>query len=154
MTGTQRRRLFLTAGLALCLSSLLLGGCSFLPTEDEILQPPLMKPQTIEYRTERVVRGDLIQELNLSGTFIATSRKSLSFEAQGGRLKSIRVSAGQEVAAGELIAELDSQSLASQVRFQEIEVEKSRLTLSQLKSTGSDSFSIRRAELDLEQQRC
>jgi len=53
-----------------------------------------------------------------------------------------------------LIAELDSQSLASQVRFQEIEVEKSRLTLSQLKSTGSDSFSIRRAELDLEQQRC
>jgi multidrug efflux pump subunit AcrA (membrane-fusion protein) len=153
MKGTHRRRLFLAVGFALGLSTLCLGGCSFLPTEDEILQPPLMKPQTIEYRTEEVVRGDLFQELNLSGAFSSTSQKSLSFEAQGGRLKTIRVTAGQEVATGELIAELDSQSLASQVRIQEIEVEKSRLTLSQLKSTGSDSFSIRRAELDLEQQR-
>ncbi len=127
-------------------------GCSLLPVEEEELAPPLMQPAKIEYKTEPAQRGDLVQQLRLSGTLVPEAQESLSFEEQGGRLKEKHVRMGQSVKAGDLLAELDTGDLDFQIAMQEIEVEKTRLNLNQVRSANADYNVVRRAQLDLQQQ--
>lgn len=136
--------LFLTAGM--------ISSCGFLPEEEEILAPPLMEPARIEYRTRPVERGTLIQQVRMSGSFNPEVQQALSFEKQGGRIKEVHVRAGNMVEAGDLLIELDSGPLEMQITLQEIEVEKVKLTISQLRANQAESYSVRRAELDLRQQ--
>lgn len=148
-----RQHPFLSISLAclVAVSSLLFSGCNLLPAEEDELAPPLVKPASIEYKTDAVERGTLIQQLRMSGTFMAESQRSLSFEKQGGRLKAIHVKSGQDVKAGDLIAELDAESLEYDISIQEIELQKSQLALDQQKANGADQYSIKRAQLDLKQ---
>lgn len=131
---------------------ILATGCNILPEEEEELAPPLMQPAKIEYKTEPAARGTLIQQLRLSGSFAPETQESLSFEEQGGRLKIKHVRLGQAVKAGDLIAELDSGSINYQIELQEIEIEKNKLTISQLREGNAGYYAIRRAQLDLQQQ--
>jgi RND family efflux transporter MFP subunit len=144
-------RLMLAACLAL--TALLTAACTFLPMEEEELAPPLMQPAKIEYKTEAAQRGTLIQQIRLSASFYPELQRSLSFEKQGGRLKEKHVRLGQVVKAGDVIAELDSATLAYQITIQEIEVQKSQLTVDQLRANRADTYSQKRAKLDLEQQK-
>jgi membrane fusion protein, macrolide-specific efflux system len=130
---------------------LMATGCQFLPQEEEELAPPLMKPAMIEYRTEPVQRGTLIQQLRLSGNFVPEIQEALSFK-QGGRLKEKHVRLGQEVKAGDLIIEMDSSNLTYQIRLQEMEIEKSKLNLNQLYANDADYYAVKRAQIDLAQQ--
>jgi multidrug efflux pump subunit AcrA (membrane-fusion protein) len=59
---------------------------------------------------------------------------------------------GQSVKAGDLLAELDTGDLDFQIAMQEIEVEKTRLNLNQVRSANADYNVVRRAQLDLQQQ--
>ena len=136
----------LTAG------SLFISGCNFLPEEEAVLAPPLMEPATIEYRNTPVERGDLLLQSRMSGVFAPEVQQALSFERQGGRLKDIHVRLGEAVEEGQLLMELESDPLESQIRLQEIEVEKANLNIEQLQAGGADRYARRRAELDLEQQ--
>ncbi|MDD2441570.1 MAG: biotin/lipoyl-binding protein [Eubacteriales bacterium] len=138
--------------LSLMLVLVTASGCNFLPVEEEELAPPLMQPAKIEYKTEPAQRGTLIQQLRLSGSFQPEVQLSLSFEDQGGRLKEKHVRLGQEVKAGDLIAELDSGTVGFNIELQEIEIEKSKLNISQLRENKAGYYAIRRAQLDLEQQ--
>jgi hypothetical protein len=79
---------FLCALLALSAT-----GCNFLPVEEEELAPPLMKPATIEYKTEPAKRGTLIQQLRLTAGFYPENQETLTF-SQGGRLKEKHVRLG------------------------------------------------------------
>lgn len=152
MKSFLRKAVNLTVVLVILTTSLLVGGCSFLPVEEEELAPPLMQPAKIEYKTEPVKLGTLIQQIRLSGTFYPEVTKSLSFEKQGGRLMAVHARMGQVVKAGDLIAELDSGSLANSIAIQEIEVQKSQLTVDQLRAAKADSYTQKRAKLDLQQQ--
>ncbi|MDW7658386.1 MAG: biotin/lipoyl-binding protein [Bacillota bacterium] len=152
MKRTSCRLLQVFAILILTFTAIMATGCNFLPVEEEELAPPLMQPAKIEYKTEPAARGTLIQQLRLSGSFAPEIQKSMSFEEQGGRLKIKHVRLGQEVKAGDLIAELDSSNLAYQIAIQEIEIEKSNLNLSQMRANDAGYYAIRRAQLDLKQQ--
>jgi membrane fusion protein, macrolide-specific efflux system len=114
--------ILLVCGFAV--ASLLISGCNFLPEEEEVLAPPLMQPATIEYRTTPVARGDLLLQSRMTGVFAPEVQQALSFERQGGRLKDIHVRMGEAVEEGQLLMELESDPLESQIRLQEIEVEK------------------------------
>lgn len=129
----------------------LAAGCHFLPEEEEELAPPLMQPAKIEYKTEPAKRGTLILQLSMSGSFSPEIQRALSFE-QGGRLKEKYVRLGQKVTEGELLIEQDSGDLLYQIALQELELEKSKLTVSQLRANQADTYTIRRAQLDLKQQ--
>lgn len=137
--------------IIVCLMILTATGCQFLPQEEEELAPPLMKPATIEYRTEPVERGTLIQQLRLSGSFAPEIQEALSFK-QGGRLKEKHVRLGQEVKTGDMIIEMDSSNLVYQIRLQEMEIEKSKLNLNQLYANDADYYAVKRAQIDLAQQ--
>lgn len=153
MFRKARPAIFTWAAAALIAFSLLLTGCAGLfPAEEEELAPPLIKPETITYETVKARRGTLTEQVRLTGNFCAENEVALSFTRTSGRLKTIKVMSGSDVTAGELLAELDSDSLSSSIRLQEIEVEKYKLNLSHLKASGADSYSIKRASLDLEQQ--
>ncbi len=137
---------FLCALLALSAT-----GCNFLPVEEEELAPPLMKPATIEYKTEPAKRGTLIQQLRLTAGFYPENQETLTF-SQGGRLKEKHVRLGAFVEEGDLLVELDSSNLEFQIALQTLELEKSKLTLSQLRASQADSYARRRAQYDIEQQ--
>ena len=147
-----KKAIGLAAVLCILAASVLTSSCNFLPMEEEELAPPLMQPAKIEYKTEPVVLGTLVQQIRMTGTFTAESTKALSFENLGGRLKAMHVRLGEKVKAGDLLVELDSGSIEYQIKMQEIEIEKGKLTISQLKANKADKYSIKRAQLDLEQQ--
>ena len=152
MRQLMKKAISLTAVLCILAASALLGGCNFLPTEEEELAPPLMQPAKIEYKTEAVALGTLIQQVRMTGSFYAENTKALTFENQGGRLKAMHVRLGDSVKAGDLLVELDSGNIEYDIRMQEIEVEKTEISISQLKANRADKYSIRRANLELEQQ--
>ncbi|NCC49131.1 MAG: efflux RND transporter periplasmic adaptor subunit [Clostridia bacterium] len=137
--------------IILLTGSLLLTGCQFLPREEEPLAPPLMQPATIEYRTRPVERGDLIEQVRMSGAFVPETQQALSFEKQGGRLKAIHVRIGELVEADQLLMELDSEQLETQIAMTRLDVERAEINLAQAKQSG-DRYTVRRAEIDHEQQ--
>lgn len=152
MKAFLKSRVAIISVLTALTTSLLISGCSFLPAEEEILQPPLMQQEKIEFKTEPAARGDLISQLKLLATFYPQVKKSLSFESQGGRLKNIAVSLSKEVKAGDLIAELNSNDLDLNIKLLKIDIQKTKLTIGQLQANDSDTYSIKRAQLDLQQQ--
>ncbi|HBP37595.1 MAG TPA: efflux transporter periplasmic adaptor subunit [Clostridiales bacterium] len=152
MNGFFRTYAKLLVLLLIMAACLLPSACSLLPEEEEELAPPLVQPATIAYKTEAVTRGTLISELKMGASFVPEIQESLSFQKQGGRLKKVYVKYGQDIKAGDLLAELDAESLLSAIRIQEINVEKSQLALSKLQTDGASSYDIKIARLNLKQQ--
>lgn len=137
----------------LAAAAVLATGCGLLPEEEEILPPPLLTPKAVSYQTLPVVRGDLVLQEDYVFFVSPAVSHALSFRTQGGRLRALPVTAGQAVKAGDLIAELDSGTLKTEIRIQELEVRKSELQLQKLKDTGADATSVQVAALSLEQLR-
>ncbi len=150
--GCSRISARFSALVLLVAAGMLLAACSWLPEEEEKLAPPLVEPAEIQYVTETVTRGTLTEEISMTGSFSPKTEIALSFESQGGRIKSLLVDNREQVSRGDLIAQLDTGSLEMSIRLQEINVEKARLTLAQLKASKADSYSIKKADLDLQQQ--
>ncbi len=152
MLETRHRFDFLMPILLVIIMVAIATSCSLLPVEEEELAPPLMQPAKIEYKTEPAARGDLVQQLRLSGTLVPEAQESLSFAGQGGRLKEKYVRMGQLVKEGDLIAELETGDLDYEIAMQEIELEKTQLSLSQIRAAGADRYAVKRAQLELQQQ--
>jgi multidrug efflux pump subunit AcrA (membrane-fusion protein) len=152
MKGPKQKNVRWLAALIMILASLLAAGCNFLPAEEEILEPPMVEPSKVEYKTKPVERGNLVSQVNMSGFFFSNKQQSLSFEKTSGRLNDVYVKIGDNVKAGDVIADLEASSLVMQIQLQEINVEKSKLSLAQLRANNADYYSIKRAQLDLEQQ--
>lgn len=146
--------------LAVATAALLLSGCAYLfPPEEEILAPPLIEPQEVTYRTMEVTTGDIEQKLEVYANYTASLTASMLFEGQGGRVASIDAKLGQEVKQGDLLIELNSESLRRQIRQQEIEVEKARLNLEnaqrvevELDDDYYDMAGIEKAKINLEME--
>ena len=71
-----------------------------------------------------VTRGNIQTSLKGTAIFVSSNVKTLSFTESGGQLKSVNVKLGQEVKAGDLLAELETEDLALQVRQQKLSVER------------------------------
>jgi len=74
-----------------------------------------LKPKGPDYKTETVVRGSIIQEVSETGTVKKGETINLSFK-NSGTVDKISVSKGDEVAAGQLLAELDTAQLEVQLK--------------------------------------
>jgi len=92
----------------LALGILLLTGCFALPVEDAVPLPPTVQvPELRTMRTLEVVRGDVVLSMQPSTTYLPVRQEDLFFSVAGRRIRGIYVSVGDEVQAGDLLAELD-----------------------------------------------
>ncbi len=154
MEGTFKKALSALAVFAILFT---VGGCSLLPTEEDVIAPPLVEPEVVEYKTTQVEKGDIIQYSTLSGTFVSTLQYDVSFEERGGYLSELFVAQGSEVEEGQILAELDVDALQAQIRQQEYTVEKLQINYEMTidgknkgMMTENELRQIRLAEIDLE----
>ena len=134
--------------LFLILLSVVLTGCFLLPKEEQALEPPLIEPPAPTYRTVEVVRGPIEHEVIVTGTYEFTTQYSVYFTYKGGRLQSLQVKYSDDVKRGQLIAEIEADSLLTDIELQEISVDRAEIMLTKRK-IEENRLEIRLAELDL-----
>lgn len=137
------------AALALTMA---LSGCSLLPAEQEALQPPLVQPAQEQLDIVEAGLGSIRTSLKGTAHFVSASAENLSFKDSGGRLKSINVTVGQEVKAGDLLAELEMGDLQLQTDLQRLNVERAQLLYKQAREAGASATDLRLKEIDLERE--
>lgn len=112
----------LKCGLPVVLTVILLSGCYFFPTEEESLAPPIQQPSEVLYETVEVKKDDIVNETKCTAYAIPIKKVNLSFLYRGGYLKEVHVSKGEKVKKGDILAELDNESILDNLK-------KTRLTL-------------------------
>lgn len=110
------------AAVALSLSLLTAGGCGLLPKEAEEEQLPAITPPTISKKPEYdVSTATLETKVSSVGKVISMQEETLFFTLDGKRLKELYVKNGQDVKAGDPIAELDVDDLRKQLRTKKLD---------------------------------
>jgi RND family efflux transporter MFP subunit len=142
------KRFIPIVSLVLLLS--VLAGCGLFPEEEPLLAPPLMEPAEVSYSTVKAKRGDIVKTIRGSGSFVSIESKYMFFEARGGRLKEIHVKLGDEVKKGDLLAELYTDDIESQIKQQELALRKTQITYNQLKDSNGDKYDLEKASIDIE----
>ncbi len=141
---------FAAAGI-LVSSAILLTSCSTLfPKEEAALTVPLVTPAAIEYKTQAVTKGSIVNQVKMTGKVIASVEQSLYFTADSSRLTAINVAAGDAVKKGDVLASSDTGNLDYQINMQKLEVQKAELQYNALPD-GTTEKSI--AGLTLDQQK-
>ncbi|TVQ22395.1 MAG: hypothetical protein EA382_12105 [Spirochaetaceae bacterium] len=136
------------ARLISLLIPVLVTSCFLLPQEEEVLAPPLAEPPQIVYRTTEVTRATLESSIRAFGTFISAGQSDLSFERRGGRLRRVYIAPGETVAAGQLVADLHSDSLEIEVAQAELNVERAQIALERARTQVGDRFAVEFARAD------
>ena len=149
-TNARRHLMLAAAGFAVTTSW---GGCFLLPKEDRILAPPLIEPAPITYRTVTAQLGTIERRITVSGSFIFPTQIALRFGARGGRLSALHTALGESVVAGQLLAELDTDSLRLDIARQQLRVERAQVTSDRLNAARADRYQIRIAEIDVQLER-
>lgn len=107
-----------------------LSGCFLLPEEAAVPSLPLVTPYSgEEYLTAEVTLGDLELTQELSCSYLATSREELRFGVARQPYGAVYVEAGQQVQAGQLLAELDTTQVSEKLRAAETEVARLEVLL-------------------------
>lgn len=136
---------FLSLGLFAILS-----GCYLFPKEETLLAPPLMQPAKVSYSVIEAVRGDIEKRIAGFGTFVSVEQQYMFFRHRGGRIKQIHVRLGDEVKKGDLLAELYTDNLESQILQQRLVLRKTKIAYNQVKSSGGSSYALELASIDTE----
>lgn len=128
---------------------MLFTGCGLLPKEEELPAAPIIHSfEMNEYVQTIVLRGDLTREKTVRCDYVPTKQENLGFSIGGEFLEKIYVSKGQEVKAGELLAELDSTGIADQIDSLEYRLEVLKLQKDHL--AENHALSLRRKKVELE----
>ena len=153
MVISKNKRLIVTILMAAIVLPVM-AGCFFMPTEEEELPPPLVKPATIEYRTVEVGTGSIVKIINGSGSIVAEKQGQAQFTLAPGRLLSINVSSGNTVQEGDIVAELEHGEIEYQRQVQELYHKKTEIdyeqTLNNYDNGYATLYDVSRVQLDLE----
>ena len=125
----------LLAPVLALLMAALLSGCFLLPKEADPPELPLVTPFSgAEYTTAVVTRGDLVSAVKINFTFSPTRREDLRFSVLGRSYGAIYVTAGAQVEAGQLLAELESSAEQAAIHETETELKKLNIRLDTARS--------------------
>ncbi len=121
-----KRRNFICMGIAACIC---LTSCGVLPTEEEFDAAPVVKEyEGTSFNKVTVVRGNLVQTEDISGTYKGTVRED--FEVDGvSVIKKIFVKKGMKVKAGDVIFQYLLPGSETALRKAENEIEKTSLQI-------------------------
>ncbi|MBR5712618.1 MAG: hypothetical protein IKX54_03390 [Lachnospiraceae bacterium] len=97
-------------------AALFLSGCGIFPAEEEMKKAPVVSSVEEEYFTTAEVKvGNIRDYVSERCTYQYQTVQSLSFEVGGESLKETYVVLGQKVFAGDLLAELSTDSIADEL---------------------------------------
>jgi membrane fusion protein, macrolide-specific efflux system len=137
--------------IACSIIALALSGCYFLPKEEAVIAPPLIKAPPVTFDTIEVKKGTIEKVLSEQGRFVSVTQYSLAFTSRAGHLKAFNIKEGSYVRKGDVLALLDTDSLESQIRDQQINVRRCEIWYEEEKNnpTATEN-SIEIKKLDLE----
>jgi len=136
--------------LLCCLLVPMFSGCGSQASPEQLLAPPLPEPEEITYNTIPVETGDISRWMMIRNTKLhPVDTHVLTFGSASGVLRAVHTKFGEEVKAGDLLAELYSPELERRIYKQEANVRLAELSLRDSKKSGS-ATSIERAEIQLD----
>lgn len=130
---------------------LLTAGCSLLPEERVEVLPTLIEPPPSRVVTYAVESTRIVEEMRGLARVAPTLETNLYFK-QNGRLAALHVQPGEQVKAGQLLAQLETGNLDHQLALAEIDLEMNELRLAATR-TGGTPVDIRLQELTVEKSR-
>lgn len=114
----------LTLLFFLCLAAI---GCAAEKTAALATPTPIPTPVVPRKPVYEVVRGDVVEEMQFSGRVVPVVEQALAFEREG-RVGQLYVAEGEQVAAGDLLADLEQVAhLIRQQEEQQLAVRRARL---------------------------
>lgn len=130
-------------------TALLTSGCGLFPVEEEMAPPPLEAPPRPEKEIYTVRRGEITDRVTMRAV-INSGRQATLYFKQGGRVKAVHVASGDQVTAGQVLAELESGELAYDLAAAEINLKKAQLSLEEARAQALAQSEWKRKELDVE----
>ena len=119
-----------------------------------MLAPPIKVPDKVEYETIEAVKGDIENTISCTGVFVSVSQLDHFYRDRGGRLQSIRVKPGDKVKKGDVLAELETDTILNDIQLQEIALKRAQLVYDKAKTSyeieGGSKSELEMAELDVE----
>ena len=112
---------------------LFFAGCFALPVEEPVLPPPVIQPfSPAAHTTVTLTRGTLTRYRSLSVNIVPAVEFVLTFEVPDIRIQSINVEVGDEVSAGDIVAELDREAFVQAIYQAERNVSAALIQISHL----------------------
>jgi RND family efflux transporter MFP subunit len=135
-------------------AALVLSGCALLPSggladraaAEEPTPTPIPTPVVAVKPTYKVQRGEIVHELEFSGRISPVNEEDLFFRASG-RVRAVFKKRNDFVTAGEIIAELEIDSLERQLEAAELELELAALQADAQPDTTAIAIQQKQVEL-------
>ena len=144
----MKHRLYSARALLSLLLVLLLSGCSFLPQEEELPSPPVYRADALQYEQVQVQRGDLQEWDTFSCTYKAAVEEKVIFQLGGMEVARVYVALGDDVKAGQLLAELDTTEIDEKMDAQQEKIRQLETEAGQLDDTRAIAREKERLELE------
>jgi len=142
------RKVMMVVGICIIISCVC--GCGNSVKYKELSAPAIAEKVKNNYKIEKVKRGEISKELKLSGTLIPVKVHAMSFYTRGAYIKNLNVKDGTIVEKGQVLAELDTDSLKYRIGIQELSLKKMKLILENLMSSKAKERDIKSIQLDIE----
>ncbi|WP_182914473.1 efflux RND transporter periplasmic adaptor subunit [Paenibacillus sp. 1011MAR3C5] len=128
--------------LGVCCAGLIVStaACSFSPQSDEAELIELIEPPNISKKPEyKVAKATIEIKVNATGKLMSKRQESLHFLSNSGQIAEVLVQPGDTVAAGQLIAVIDTGTLDNQIKRKEIEIRQAELNMIEKIRTNTHS---------------
>ncbi|PZD93860.1 efflux transporter periplasmic adaptor subunit [Paenibacillus sambharensis] len=146
----------MAAASILAVSLAVTSGCALLPKEEEEEVLPEITPPQISKKPEyEVTTTTLESRVQGTGKLMSMQEETLYFTLDGMRLKGLNVKAGDQVKAGQLIAELDVEEKQKQLRQKRLQFRKAEVTMKETlrKRDEMEAIEFEEAVILFEEQR-
>jgi len=135
--------------LVVLLMAITLSACSTASTTQDTVTPTPRPPApALEKQTYTVAKGEVVDEIKVSGTVAALKQQELSF-AQNGFVKSVNIERNDIITKGMVLAALDLGELPNQLR--QAQVNLTQVQIQYDHASKQRDLSRQRAQLDLDE---
>lgn len=144
--------------VSLCIVLIGASGCGLLPNEEEEEDLPIITPPTISKKPEHKVRKEPVElDVKATGKILSQREEPLYFSNDKGatHIKNVRVKAGDKVAAGDILIELDVEELQKQLRKKRLDFRKQEIAMKETLRTKDEKeeFEFEEASIVFEEAR-
>jgi multidrug efflux pump subunit AcrA (membrane-fusion protein) len=136
---------------------LILSGCALLPavntdrSTDGLPTPTPIPTAVVPVKpTYKVQRGEIVSQLEFSGRVSPQVEEDLFFRADG-RVRTVTAKRNDMVTKGQVLAELESDSLERDLESAQLDLERAQVNLQQAQSEHDYQVKVAQTNLEMEQ---